>query len=273
LGPLGHWGPLFKITNDEIFPIFNNCVVQKYRFECQIYSIFGTQKRFWGNYIRTMCYVFHNNSQCSVLSFYVSTHKFSIELIFGSSRTNMVGMSSSCMPHTFSVDSECVMFYHNKSQCLVFSFMFLHIKIPIEVIFAFISSQKYEYLFVLLISLLLHSIDQHCFCGPGLVWICFQSLSLGFAFFLSFLEPRRNNKTPKKKERGPFAPVISAKSAPPTHAPQSALAQVAGQGSSCVIRVLSLSWQGLGGLSLLRDLSTLDLSLVAGFGKPCLCPQ
>ena len=122
LGPLGHWGPLFKITNDEIFPIFNNCVVQKYRFECQIYSIFGTQKRFWGNYIRTMCYVFHNNSQRSVLSFYVSTHKFSIELIFGSSRTNMVGMSSSCMPHTFSVDSECVMFYHNKSQCLVFSF-------------------------------------------------------------------------------------------------------------------------------------------------------
>ena len=30
--------------------MFNNCVVQKYRFECQIYNIVGTQKRFLGNY-------------------------------------------------------------------------------------------------------------------------------------------------------------------------------------------------------------------------------
>ena len=151
--------------------------------------------------------------------------------------------------------------------------MFLHKKKSIEDFFGFISSQKYEYLFVLLISLLLHSIDQHCFYGPGLVWICFSESVFGLCFFSLFPRAKAKQQYTQKKERGPFAPVISAMSAPPTHAPQSALAQVAGQGSSCVIRVLSLSWQGLGGLSLLRDLSTLDLSLVAGFGKPCLCPQ
>ena len=122
--------------------------------------------------------------------------------------------------------------------------------------------------------MLLHSIGQHCFHGPGLVWICFSESVFGLCFISLFPRAKaKQQNPPPKKKRGPFAPVISAKSAPPTHAPQSALAQVAGQGSSCVIRVLSLSWHGLGGLCLLRDLSTLDLSLAAGFGTPCPCPD
>jgi len=221
------------------------------------------------------CVMFSTTIHNAPFSHFMFLHiQFSIELIFGSSRTNMVGMSSSCMPHTFSVDSECVMFYHNKSQCLVFSFyVSTHKLFDRSYFWVQLEPQIFEYLFVLLISLLLHSIDQHCFHRPGLVWICFSESVFGLCFISLFPRAKAKQQNPLKKERGPFAPVISAKSAPPTHAPQSALAQVAGQGSSCVIRVLSLSWQGLGGLSLLRDLSTLDLSLVAGFGKPCLCPQ
>ena len=99
-----------------------------------------------------MCYVFHNNSQCLVFSFYVSTHK-----LFDRSY--------------FSVQLE---------------------------------PQIFEYLFVLLISLLLHSIDQHCFHRPGLVWICFSESVFGLCFISLFPQAKAKQQNPLKKSADPL---------------------------------------------------------------------
>ena len=75
-----------------------------------------------------------------ILCFY--TYNFRPKLFVGSTWTKIGGLSSSCMPHTFSVDSECVMF-SKTIHCAWFShFMLLHIKCSTEVIFGLISSQK-----------------------------------------------------------------------------------------------------------------------------------
>ena len=122
---------------------------------------------------------------CAWFSHFMFLHiQFSTEVIFWFIlNQNMWLVFFLHAPHIFGGLRMCYVF-HYYSQCLVFSFYVSSHKIfDRNYFWAHLEPKISEYLFVLLISLLLQSSLLHCFYSLGYFWICFSESVFGFLLF------------------------------------------------------------------------------------------
>jgi len=120
-----------------------------------------------------------------VFSFYVSTHKIFDRIYFwfylNQNRWHVFFLHA---PHILGGLRMCYVFPIISSLCVVFSFYVTTHKIfDRNYFWAHLEPKIFEYLFVLLISLLLQSSLLHCFFSLGFYWICFSESVFGFLFF------------------------------------------------------------------------------------------
>jgi len=134
-----------------------------------------------------------------VFSFYVSTHKIFDRIYFwfylNQNRWHVFFLHA---PHIFGGLRMCYVFLIISSLCVVFSFYVTTHKIfDRNYFWAHLEPKIFEYLFVLLISLLLQSSLLHCFFSLGFYWICFSESVFGFLlFFLRYVQVPSRARVP-----------------------------------------------------------------------------